>query len=165
MPKPDPLEACQTTRRTASPETFEGFDVTLPPLAPPAELISEPDVQDLPESVSDMYEWLSLVRLQSPRILSTDTIDPYLCRYQAPGEIDEQTTVKLCTITWEGLLAPSFARQMLVDVILNLPSHEWFSLTVSSFSKSFAGDAAECTVLRPPRSSGEYLLWDIRSHE
>lgn len=146
-----------------SPETFEGFDVTLPPLRSPAELVSE--AQDLPDSVSEMYEWLSLVRLQSPRIFSKDIINPYLSRYRPPGETDEQRTVKLCTIAWEGLLTPSFARQMLVDVILNLPSHEWFSLAVSSFPQSFAGDAAECTVLRPPKSPGEYLLWDVRSHD
>lgn len=94
-----------------------------------------------------------------------DNIDPYLSRYQTPGESNEQTTAKVCTITWEGLLAPSLARQMLVDLILKSPSREWFSFTVSSFSKSFAGDAAECTVLRPSKSPGEYLLWEIRSHE
>lgn len=94
-----------------------------------------------------------------------DSIDPYLSRYQPPGDPDEHTTAKLCTITWEGFLPHSFARQMLVDVILGLPACEWFSLSVSSFSKSFPGDAAECTVLRPPETPGEYLLWDVHSHK
>lgn len=148
-----------------SPEAFEGIDVTLPLLKPPAELLSGTDNEYLPDTMSETYEWLSLVRLQSPRVSSTDNIDPYLSRYQTPGEPNEQATTKVCTITWEGLLAPSLARQMLVDLILKLPSREWFSFTVSSFSKSFAGDAAECTILRPPKSPGEYLLWEIRSHE
>lgn len=165
MPSPDPLVAFQPVMCTASPEILEEVDVTLPSLKPPPDLVTESDPQNTSDSVSEIYEWLSLVRLQSPRISSRDTIDPFLSRYQAPGEADEQTTAKLCTISWEGFLSPNFARQMLMNALLRLPSRDWFSLTVSSFSKSFHGDAAECTILRPPSSPGEYLLWDIRSHE
>lgn len=162
MPSPDPLDELHPTRLKASPEVSDELNVTLPPLTPPSDLIFE--TPNLPDSVSEIYEWLSLIRLQSPRVASTDIIDPYLSRYQPPGESDEHTTAKLCAITWEGFLPHNFARQMLVEVILKLPSREWFSLAVSSFSKNFPGDAAECTILRPPKLPGEYLLWDVRSH-
>lgn len=112
-----------------------------------------------------MYEWLSLIRLQSPRVSSTDTIDPYLSRYCAPGEPEEQSPARLCTISWEGLLPPKFARQLLTDAILALPSREWFSLSAASFSKTMLGDAAEVTFLRPPECPKEFLLWEIKSHE
>lgn len=128
-------------------------------------MISDTEAQETPVFASEIYEWLSLVRLQSPRVASTDNIDPYLSRYQVPGETGQQTASKLCTITWEGFLSPNFARQLLVDTILALPSSSWFSIAVSSFSKGFSEDAAESTILRQPESPGEYLLWDIRSHE
>lgn len=162
VPNPDPLDAFRPTRCTASPEISDGLGVTLPPLKVSPDLLF--DIEDLPEAVSETYEWLSLVRLQSPRVFSTDSVDPYLSRYRTPGEPDEQGQAKVCTVTWEGLFTPSFARQMLTDMLLHMPSQAWFSLTVACFSKGFHGDAAECTILRPPMSSGEYLLWDIKSH-
>lgn len=150
----------------ASPDIVEELDVTLPSLKPPtSDLISEGETQDLPDSMNEIYEWLSLVRLQSPRVLSNDSVDSFLSRYQPPGDSSEHTPTELCTITWEGFLSPTFVHKMLVDVILKLPSRDWFSLVVSSFSKGFSGDAAECTFLRPPNTPGEYMLWEIRSHE
>ncbi|KAJ4385422.1 hypothetical protein N0V93_009850 [Gnomoniopsis smithogilvyi] len=165
LPTPDPLEAFHPTRCTAPPKVIQGLDVTLPPLQPPSSLVSEAGTQELSDEVSEIYEWLSLVRLQSPRVLSTDNIDPYLSRYTAPGEPEEQSSARLCTITWEGFLPPKYARQLLVDTILALPSREWFSLSVSSFSRTMLGDAAEVTFLRPPKCPGEFLLWEIKSHE
>ncbi|KUI63498.1 Ribonuclease P protein subunit p40 [Cytospora mali] len=164
-PKPDPLEAFQPTKCTSSPQITEAIDAVVPQLKLGSDMISGTEAQDLPDFASEIYEWLSLVRLQSPRVSSTDNIDPYLSRYQIPGEPGQQTTSGLCTVTWDGFIPPSFARQLLVDTILALPSRAWFSVTVSSFSKGFSGDAAETTFLRQPGPPSEYLLWDIRSHE
>lgn len=157
--------AFSPTECAVPPEVAEAVDVASPILATPAELASETSSRDPPESICELYEWISLVRLQSPRVSSTDTIDPYLSRYRVADDTDNPATTNLCTITWEGLLTPSFARQMLVDIILLLPSREWFALAVSSFSRNFLGDTDECTIFRPPNAPGEYLLWDIRSHE
>ncbi|ROW07030.1 hypothetical protein VPNG_06620 [Cytospora leucostoma] len=164
-PNPDPLEAFQPAKCASSPRTTEAVDAVVPPLKVDSGLVSGKEVQDLPDFAGEIYEWLSLVRLQSLRVSPKDDIDPYLSRYQVPGDSDQNTRLKLCTITWEGFLSPNFGRQLLVDAILALPSGAWFSVTVSSFSKGFSGDAAESTFLRPPESVGEYLLWDIRSHE
>lgn len=128
-------------------------------------MVSCAEAQELPDFASEIYEWLSLVRLQSPRVSPADNIDPYLSRYQVPGDASQQTASKVCTVTWEGFLSPDLARQLLVGAIIALPSRSWFSVTVSSFSKGFSGDAAESTILRPPETTGEYLLWDIKGHE
>lgn len=165
VPTPDPLDTFNPTRCTASPEVFQDLDTTIPSLEPPASLASDSNTQDLSDAVSEIYEWLSLIRLQSPRVSSADTIDPYLSRYEVPGEPGQQSAAKLCTITWQGFLPPKFARQLLVDTILALPSHEWFSLSMSGFSKTMLGDAAEVTFLRPPKGPGEFMLWEIKSHE
>lgn len=130
-----------------------------------ADLVSGAESHELPETLGDIYEWLSLVRLQSPRISPQDSVDPFISRYQLPTEASEQNSTHICTITWQGLLPPAFAQTLLVDVILRLPSRDWVALSVSSFSKGVRGDGAECTFLRPPETPGEYMLWEVRSHQ
>lgn len=120
--------------------------------------------EELPEFASEIYEWLSLLRLRSPRVSSADSVDPFLSRYQPPGEPGQWPISRLCTVVWEGLLPPHFARRLLVDAILAMPSPSWFSMSVSGFTNGFCGDTAETTFLRPPGSPSEYLLWDIRNH-
>lgn len=137
----------------------------MPPLTPPLGIINGVRDAELPEFASEVYEWLSLVRLQSLRVSAADSINPYLSRYQPPGEPGQQHSARLCTIIWEGLLPPSFARRLLVEAILALPSQSWFSMAVSAFPQGFSGDTAESTILRPPGVPNEYLLWDVRSHE
>ena len=136
----------------------------MPSLTPPLGMIADIGEEELPEFASDIYEWLSLVRLQSPRLSSADSADPYLSRYQPPGEPGQWPVARLCTVVWEGLLPPCFARKVLVEAILALPSQSWFSMAVSAFPRGFSGDTAESTFLRLPGSPSEYLLWDIRSH-
>lgn len=158
------MEALQPIRCTSSPWTTEHPDLAVPPLAPPPGTTANIGHEQLPEFASDIYEWLSLLRLQSPRLSSADSVDPYLSRYQPPGEPGRCPVSRLCTVAWDGLLPPTFARKLLVQAILALPSRSWFSMTVSAFPRGFSGDTAESTFLRPPDSPSEYLLWDIRSH-
>lgn len=110
---------------------------------------------------TELYEWLSLVRLQSPRIRVGDQIDPYLSRYQLP----EGSQGKICMISWQGFLAPSWTRQTLIDIITTLPPKAWFSLSTTTLSAGLAGNNSECTFLRLPDASGEFLLWEVKGHE
>lgn len=164
-PSPDPLDAFLPTKCTSKPEVAQDVDVTSPLLKPAADMVANEGSHDFEEFASDIYEWLSLVRLQSPRILTTDSMDTYLSRYQVPGEADQHKADKLCKISWEGFLSPTFARKALSDVILAVPSRTWLSLSVSTFSTGFYGDATECTFLRAPNSPGEYMMWEVKSHE
>ena len=122
---------------------------------------------ELDEYATDVYEWLYLVRLGSPRVAVGDTIDPYLSTYAVPGGLDGEGAQegKLCRVSWEGFLSPTWARQLLADVVLAVPPKAWFSLSATSFARSIVGDHTECTILRPPGSPGEYFLWDIKGHE
>ncbi|KAG7287673.1 hypothetical protein NEMBOFW57_007186 [Staphylotrichum longicolle] len=45
------------------------------------------------------------------------------------------------------------------------PRWAWFAFSTTTFSKGLAGDNAECTILRPPNASGEYLMWEVKGHE
>lgn len=138
------------------------MDVTMPNLKPTIESIAPSANENFEDFSTRLYEWLSLARLQSPRIGSRDAIDPYLSRYQVP---DGEQQAKICLITWQGFLAPSWSRQLLIDTITALPSKTWFSFSTTTFSKGLAGDNSECTILRLPDSSGEYFMWEVKGHE
>ncbi len=141
---------------------MQGVDVVLPKLSPDADLLAPSGRQDFEDFATGLYEWLSLVRLQSPRVQVGDEIDSYLSRYQVPQAEGE---ARVCKISWRGFLAPSWSRQTLIDIVTALPPKAWFSFSTTTFSKGLAGDNAECTILRPPDSSGEYLMWEVKSHE
>jgi ribonucleases P/MRP protein subunit RPP40 len=135
----------------------------VPPLQPAAEFIEPGAREDLDCFSAELYEWLSLVRLGSPRIDPKDDINPFLSRYQTPGSGD---LAELYKISWQGYLSPIWCRDILVHVMATVPTKSsWFSFTTTTFSKGVAGNNAECTILRPPNSTGEYLMWEIKSHE
>lgn len=140
--------------------------VTIPPLKPEIDVASSMQRADYEDYASDIYEWLSLVRLESPRILASDEIDPYLSRYHVPGNDDEQLhPTKICKISWEGFFGSDWARQTLVDVMLALPSKAWFSLSATTFSTGLVAENTDCTFLRLPDLPGEYFIWEVKAHE
>ncbi|KAK4173083.1 ribonuclease P 40kDa subunit-domain-containing protein [Triangularia setosa] len=162
VPDPDPLAVFSPTSCTSSPSITQDVDALVPILIPPTSTSEQISRDELEDFSSEVYEWLSLVRLHSPRILKSDKIDPYLSLYRVPGGSQPG---RLCKIGWRGFFSPSWTRQTMIDLIIALPSKTWFSFSTTTFSKGLAGDNTECTFLRPPNSSGEYLLWEIKSHE
>lgn len=121
--------------------------------------------QDLEDFATDIYEWLSLLRLDSPRVHPGDSVDPFLSRYAIPGAPEDLSQVSLCKVSWQGFIAPAWARQTLADIMLSISSRSWFSMSATSLSKGVTGDNTECTIFRPSNAQGEYFLWDIRGHE
>ncbi|KAK3379235.1 ribonuclease P 40kDa subunit-domain-containing protein [Lasiosphaeria ovina] len=162
-PDPDPLSQHFPSGYTCNPRVMRDVSVIIPPLNPQLDSTILGPIEDFESFATEIYEWLSLVRLQSPRIQLGDQIDPYLCRYQIPGPSEQGS--KICKISWQGFISPSWAREILVDVISALPSKTWFSFSTTTFSKGMAGDNSECTILRPPGSPGEYIMWEVKAHE
>jgi ribonuclease P/MRP protein subunit RPP40 len=161
-PNPDPLSRHAITDCNSNAEISESIDAVIPELTPEVGFLSSTGREDFEDFATSLYEWLSLVRLQSPRIQVGDQTDPYLSRYHVP---DGGKEGKLCKISWQGFLAPAWSRQALIDIVTALPHKAWFSFSTTTFSKGLAGDNAECTILRPPNSSGEYLMWEVKGHE
>ncbi|KAI2472668.1 ribonuclease P 40kDa subunit [Annulohypoxylon bovei var. microspora] len=164
-PIPDPLSQHYPTKYTSNPEISEGLLMKVPSLKPPPAIISSHNRLDLEDFSTEIYEWLSLVRLGSPRVNVDDKIDPYLSCYAVPGDSEDVRNEKLCRISWQGFIPPKWTQQTWADVIRALPSKSWFSMSVTSFPKGVVGDSADCTILRPPNSPGEYFLWDIKRHD
>ncbi|KAK3990862.1 ribonuclease P 40kDa subunit-domain-containing protein [Cladorrhinum sp. PSN332] len=149
------------TNSKANVRIGQAIDAKVPGLIPP--ITTDPSARDEFEYfTTDLYEWLSLVRLQSPRILANDQIDPYLSRYQVP---EGGQNTKICRISWQGFFSPSWSHQTLMDLVTVLPYKTWFSFSTTTFSKGLTGENSECTVLRIPDSRGEFLLWEVKSHE
>ncbi|CAK7230955.1 hypothetical protein SBRCBS47491_007765 [Sporothrix bragantina] len=178
-PTPDPLDAFSPTWVTVQPAIAPHTKISLPPLGRPASLLvgggAGSDRLETEEAVVELYEWLSLVRLSSPRVEAADSIDPYLSRYSVPSSDDSDTSSPsvgdLCTLRWRGFLSPTWACQTLLDALVALPSsssaNAWLAMSVSGFatSKGLTGESAECTFFRPSDAPREYLLWEVHSQE
>lgn len=156
-PATDPLQALQPIKFTARATTSPTLNTSTPPLSTlTADLASsKPAFQ---ETAAELYEWLSLVRLSSPRVEAGDDIDPYLSSYAVPGEAPAPT--RLRRVSWRGFISSTWVRDALAVVLSEVPAKSWLSLSATAFGKG-GGDEAECTFFRPPNSGGQYLLWEI----
>lgn len=167
-PDPDPLAPHSPISFHATQTLSEAQTVLVPPLRPSSTILS--DRGRLTDYATETYEWLSLVRLASPRVEIGDDIDPYLSRYRVPdGEpsegASEMKEARVRKITWAGFISSQWARDCLVNSLVAIPSRTWFSMSMASVHNTVVGDAAELTFLRPPGSPGEYVLWDIEPAE
>ena len=96
--------------KECSPQQKATERVHVPNLSPPYSLDSDDDFEDWTLEIS---EWLSLVALESPRILSGDAIDPFLSRYQIPNNDSGQFS-NMLTLTWTGFIPATWIRYLLV---------------------------------------------------
>ena len=155
---PDPLDAHIPTKRAVSPEVSQPMRVKMPSLKPATEV--DPSYgADFEDYAVDVYEWLSLVLLESPRIKSEDKIDPFLSRYVPPG--DSFTDSKIVKLTWQGFISPSWAHKTFVQMLLAVPQDAWFGYCVVGFGDGPLGESKICTILKLPDAAKEFVSWEI----
>lgn len=157
-PDSDPLKDLDPVKFTARYAPSPTLNVNTPPLSSLTTALTS-SRPDFDEAAAELYEWLSLVRLSSPRVEVGDSIDPYLSGYRVPG--DAPAPSRLRRVSWRGFISPTWVRDTLSRVLVDAPSRSWLSLSATAFGKG-PGDTAECTFFRPPDSGGQYLLWEIR---
>ncbi|KAF2842366.1 hypothetical protein M501DRAFT_1013712 [Patellaria atrata CBS 101060] len=138
--------------RTVKVDCLRMKGIATPPL-------TNPHVPEDEVYVEQLYEWLGLVSLDSPRICINDGIDPYLSRYQVPDfqddhEVDGRTNLMskdLVRLRWHGLIPTDFILSLLLLTMQSV-DEEWMALNVSCFgSKSY-------TILGT--GSQEMMLWE-----
>lgn len=158
----DPLKDYHPIKFTASPLISGPLQTSVPSFEGLTADLTAPN-PTFEELATDLYEWLSLVRLSSPRVKAGDAIDPYLSSYQVPRSPDDgpPLAADLRMVSWRGFIPPSWVRDTLARVLVEVPSKSWVSFSATSFSKG-KGDNTECTFFRPPNSGGQYLLWEMR---
>ncbi|KAF4999695.1 hypothetical protein FGRMN_2260 [Fusarium graminum] len=162
-PSPDPLQEFFPTAFTSAPNLTQDVPVLQPDLDVDPEALAENDREALEWFSTETYEWLSLIRLNSPRVRLQDSIDPYLSRYCVPGETTRPS--KICRLSWEGFISAEWLRGLLMDVLTACPSGTWFSLSATCFSKNLSGNSDDFTILRPPNAAGKYLMWEIKASD
>lgn len=115
------------------------------------------------EEVSiDLYEWLSMISLESPRLDVNDTADPYLSRYSPPAPADEsEGTTELIKVTWSGFLSARWAHGLLFEALTAVPKGNWVAFSVCGFTGGVVGDSRDMTLLKVPGTPAEYLMWQI----
>jgi ribonuclease P/MRP protein subunit RPP40 len=143
------------------------LETKLVPLKMPPSIITSADRPGLEEWASALYEWFSLIRLMSPRVEAQDSIDPFLSRYDAPTmDADgEAGTMRLCKMSWQGLLSADWLHELLAEVMVACPTQAWVFMSATAFSRTVTGSSTEIAFLRPPEAGREYLLWEIGSPE
>ncbi|KAI1071157.1 hypothetical protein LB507_009650 [Fusarium sp. FIESC RH6] len=160
-PNPEPIQQFFPTAFTSTPIASQDLAVLQPNLDVDPEVLAENDREALEYFATESYEWLSLIRLASPRVKPRDSIDPYLSRYCVPGDKAQETKIR--KISWEGFMSTQWLHGLLMDVLAVCPSGTWFSLGATCFSKSIPGTSDELTILRPPNAAGKYLMWEIKA--
>lgn len=89
------------------------------------EKVRVPDFSNSRSSYSDeafedwaleIYEWLGLVAIGSPRVCSEDAIDPFLSRYQVP-DCGSGKFSSLVTLTWTGLIPNYWVRNFFICLL------------------------------------------------
>jgi ribonucleases P/MRP protein subunit RPP40 len=72
--------------------------------------------EHLHEYCLELSEWLALVSIQSRRISSSDSVDPYISRYQVPQR-KEATAESVITVKWHGFLSPLWILQLFISLL------------------------------------------------
>lgn len=163
MPSSDPLREHFAARFTSSQTISRDIVARQAPLDIPADIVGSGDRASFEDASTECYEWLSLIRLGSPRVEAQDSIDPYLSRYQVPGE--EGGEVTMCKLSWQGFMSSNWLHELLIEIIVAAPSASWFSLGATCFSRRVSGGADEVALLRPPRAEGKFLMWETKCLE
>ncbi|TGO64571.1 hypothetical protein BOTNAR_0086g00110 [Botryotinia narcissicola] len=154
----DPLSLHHPNKITCIPKASGDYQVKRPKFKPPVENNRNYD-EDFREYAAEIHEWLSLISLESPRVNSTDKIDPFLSRYDPPIGSDEAE--ELVKITWTGFISPTWAHNTFIQALLAAPKNSWFSYYVGGFSDSWNGESKNCTVLKLPDVPNDYVLWEV----
>lgn len=160
---PVSLEKHFPAKFTSSPSVLEGLEVRSAPLEILSQVRAEPDRARFEMEAIEVYEWLSMIRLESPRIEVRDQIDSYLSRYDSPQ--GPGSTTKLDKLSWQGFISPRWLRETLAYVFATSSSKAWFALSASQFSRNELNGGNEVLLLKPSKAAGEYVMWEINSHE
>ena len=160
---PASLEKHFPAKFTASPSVFEGLEVRSVPLEIPSQARAEANRARFEMEANELYEWLSLIRLESPRIEVGHQVDSYLSRYDLPQA--PASTTKLDKVSWQGFISPRWLRETLASVFTESSSKIWFALSASQFFRKDSTVGNEVLLLKSSKSAGEYIMWEIKSHE
>jgi ribonuclease P/MRP protein subunit RPP40 len=85
----------------------------------PAQSTTTLPTEDVQESLYELLEYVDLLQLGSPRVQSTDQVDPFISRYSVPetssdGEVETQN---VRVLKWEGLISVQWMLTLLYGLM------------------------------------------------
>ncbi|RDA94377.1 hypothetical protein CP533_3816 [Ophiocordyceps camponoti-saundersi (nom. inval.)] len=157
------IEAHKPAIFTANAATLQDIEVSnvTPQIA--ASVLTDGDRASLEETATELYEWLSLIRLRSPRVAATDTIDPFLSRYSVPDGAHGQT--RICLLSWQGFMTATWLRTLVTDALEACLPQQWIFISATTLSTNVARLGSELALLRPAGVVDEYLMWETSNSD
>ncbi|EXJ82044.1 hypothetical protein A1O1_08112 [Capronia coronata CBS 617.96] len=83
--------------------------------------------EELQESVLDLFEYIDMLSLASPRVQTTDRVDPFISRYQVPDLYDpihegshapkKTRPQNVKVMTWTGLIPVQWVLELLCSIM------------------------------------------------
>ncbi|KAG6013489.1 hypothetical protein E4U54_006679 [Claviceps lovelessii] len=148
-------------------ETQISQDITSPPpaLDVGSSIWKASSRAEVQEAALHIYEWLSLFRLESPRVQSGDHIDKFLSRYEVASSVHGKLEqMDVCRISWVGLIGATWFQNLVCDVLAVHPAEGWLSVISNSFHDvSLTGNGSELVILRPSTEEDRYLMWTLNN--
>ncbi|KAB8236312.1 ribonuclease P protein subunit p40 [Aspergillus alliaceus] len=140
-------EPVRTVYQEVLVPTLKGLDST--------ETVLEQELRDHCDEIS---EWLAMVTLGSPRVLASDDVDPYLCRYSVP-DVDEAKPSDIVSLKWHGLLPPKWIMELFLTLLRDTPQKDsealnWFAFSASALGREAVEGKDGYTVLTLPSVDG-----------
>lgn len=83
-------------------------DLSTPRTAAKSTLPSE----EAQESLYDLFEYLDLLSLRSPRVLQNHRVDPFISRYSVPDGTESAHVSHVRVLSWTGLISARWALQL-----------------------------------------------------
>ncbi|KAF2761668.1 hypothetical protein EJ05DRAFT_496571 [Pseudovirgaria hyperparasitica] len=126
----DPLAKHHPFKHTVAPSVLRMPD-TLCPVLPGLRGLEDQGI------AAEVYEWLSLVSLASPRLSASDDMDGFLSRYAVP-EVDAHvpTSCNLVRLRWRGLITPQYVTKVWMAVLRESArsgNENWVALNAGCF--------------------------------
>ncbi|CAD6587543.1 MAG: hypothetical protein ASARMPREDX12_002930 [Alectoria sarmentosa] len=148
--KDAPIAKHHPVTKESSPQQKTTERVRVPNLSPPHSSNFDDNFEDW---ALETYEWLSLVAMESPRIISEDIVDPFLSRYQVPNN-DSGKTLNMVTLTWTGFIPRLWIMQFFLYLSTakttnrkGASSEDFFALSAYSFKTAVADQKDSYTIL------------------
>ena len=69
--------------------------------------------EEIQETVYDLFEYVDLLSLCSPRVQKTDDVDSFISRYAVPDVSDDTHSCSVRILTWTGLISRQWIQQLL----------------------------------------------------
>lgn len=162
-PCPSPIHKYKPEHHAVTPSIVQKRQVPRVELRVPASILAEGDRSGLEETATELYEWLSLHRLQSPRATIGDFVDPFLSRYSIPS--GEGGHDQICLLSWQGFLPSSWLRDLVTDALAACSPHQWVAISSTNFSRALPGNADDLMLLRASGNANEYLMWEVKGSD